>query len=345
MKKLTMCVLTLLLLTFAASNVFAVSEAAVLFLLISPNARAGGMGEAFAGLADDVSAVYWNPAGLAFQEGKQFTSMYSRWLPQFNLDDLYYLFGAYRQSIEGLGTVGLNVTYINLGEQLQVGEGGPDDVLGTFNSNEWAITLSYGTLLSENFGVGLNVRFIRSNLSSVGAGTEKGDGRANAFAVDLGFLKKNFLLNRLNLGVNISNIGPKITYVDASQADPLPTNFRLGFAFRAVEQEYNRLTFVFDVNKLLVNKHTDGTSDSVLKSFVTAWGNDNYILNAGAEYWYANLIALRAGYNFDDAGSANYLTVGAGLRYAIYQFDFGYISAGQNHPLSDTMRFSLTVGR
>lgn len=344
MKKLTTCLLALLLLTFAASNVFAVSEAAVLFLLISPNARAGGMGEAFAGVADDVSAVYWNPAGLAFQQGKQFSSMYSRWLPQFNFNDLYFLFGAYRQSIEGLGTVGVNVTYINLGEQTITDEGGPDPV-GTFNSNEFALTLSYGTLLSENFGVGLNVRFIRSNLSSVGAGTEKGDGRANAFAVDLGLLKKGFLLNRLNLGMNLSNIGPKITYVDASQADPLPTNFRLGLAYRAIEQEYNRLTFVFDVNKLIVNKHSDGTSDSVIKSMATAWGNNNYILNAGAEYWYANLIALRAGYNFDDAGEANYLTIGAGLRYAIYQFDFGYISAGQNHPLSDTMRFSLTVGK
>jgi hypothetical protein len=343
MKKLTTCVLTLLAMTFAVSNVFAVSEAGVLFLLISPNARAGGMGEAFAGIADDVSAVYWNPAGLAFQEGKQFSSMYSKWLPQFNFSDLYYLFGAYRQSIEGLGTVGVNVTYINLGEQVRTDEIGNEE--GTFNSNDFAITLSYGTLLSESFGVGVNVRFIRSNLSPEGAGTERGDGRASAFAVDLGFLKKNFLLNRLNLGLNVSNIGPRITYVDASQASPLPTNFRMGLAFRAIEQEYNRLTFVFDVNKLLVNAHSDGTSDSVLKSFVTAWGNDNYILNGGAEYWYANLIALRAGYNFDDAGEANYLTFGAGLRYSIYQFDFGYISAGQNHPLSDTMRFSLTVGR
>ncbi len=344
MKKLITSVLALLLVTFAASNVFAVSEAAVLFLLISPNARAGGMGEAFAGVADDVSAVYWNPAGLAFQQGKQFTSMYSRWLPQFNLDDLYFLFGAYRQSIEGLGTIGINVTYINLGEQIRTGES-PDDILGTFNSNEWALTLSYGTLLSENLGVGVNVRYIRSNLSDVGIGSDPNDGRANAFAVDLGVLKKNFLINRLNLGVNVSNIGPKVTYVDADQADPLPTNFRLGFAYRAVEQEFNRLTFVFDVNKLLVNKHTDGTSDSVIKAFATAWGNDNYIFNLGAEYWYANLIALRAGYNHDEAGKNKYLTVGAGLRYAIYQFDFGYISAGQNHPLQDTMRFSLTVGK
>lgn len=344
MKKYTSIITALLVLVIAVPNVFAVSEAAVLFLLITPTARSGGMGEAFVAIADDVSATYWNPAGLAFQEGKQFTSMYSKWLPQFNLDDLYYLYGAYRQSFEGLGTIGMNVTYINLGEQIITDETGPDP-LGTFNSNEWALTFSYATLLSEDFGVGLNVRYIRSNLSEVGAGAEKGDGQANAFSVDIGVLKKNLFIDRLNFGVNLSNLGDKITFVDASQADPLPTNMRVGFAYRAIDQEFNQLTFAVDMNKLLVNKHKDGTSDSVLEAVFSAWGNNDYIYNFGAEYWYAKLIALRAGYNWDDAGEANYLTLGAGLRYSIYQFDFGYISAGQDHPLSDTMRFSLTIGQ
>lgn len=354
MKRFTTCLAALLILAIAVPNVFAVSEAAVLFLLISPNARAGGMGEAFVALSDDVSASYWNPAGLAFQEGMQFTSMYSKWLPQFNLDDLYFMFGAYRQSIEGVGTVGLNITYINLGEQTITDETGPDPI-GTFNSNEWALSLSYATLLSESFGVGLNVRYIRSNLSSVGAGAEKGDGQANAFAVDIGLLKKNFFVDRLNLGLNISNIGPKITFVDASQADPLPTNFKLGFAYRVLDQEFNRLTVAVDMNKLLVSKNEDGTSDALIKAFLTAWDNDQankgIIYNFGAEYWYAELIALRAGYNWDKAGRASYLTVGAGLRYSIYQFDFGYIagdpfgSSDNKSPLTDTMRFSLTIGR
>lgn len=343
MKRFKSILTVLLVLAFAIPNVFAVSEAAVLFLLITPNARAGGMGEAFVAISDDVSASYWNPAGLAFQEGKQFTSMYSKWLPQFNLPDLYYLFGAYRQSIKGLGTIGFNVTYINLGEQNVTGENSPE-VLATFNSNEWAMVVSYATLLSENTGVGLNLRFIRSNLSSVGAGSEQGNGQANAFSIDFGILKKNFFINRLNFGLNISNIGSKITYVDASQADPLPTNFRIGFAYKIIEQEFNRLTLAVDMNKLIVNKNEDGTSDSVLKAFSTAWGNDDYILNVGGEYWYADLIALRAGYNYDRAGKVKYFTIGAGLRYAIYQFDFGYISARDN-PLSDTMRFTLTVGQ
>ena len=203
MKKLSAFVSAILSLIILVPNVFAVSEAAVLFLLITPNSRAGGMGEAFVALADDASAVYWNPAGLAFQEGKQFTGMYAKWLPQFNLDDLYYVFSGYRQSVEGLGTVGANITFINLGEQTITDETSPDP-LGTFNSNEFALTLSYATLLSESFGVGLNVRYIRSNLSEVGAGAEQGDGRASAFSVDFGVLKRHFLHERLNFGLNIS---------------------------------------------------------------------------------------------------------------------------------------------
>ncbi|MCH8873262.1 UPF0164 family protein, partial [candidate division KSB1 bacterium] len=122
MKKLSAFASAILSLLILVPNVFAVSEAAVLFLLITPNSRAGGMGEAFVALADDASAVYWNPAGLAFQEGKQFTGMYAKWLPQFNLDDLYYVFSGYRQSVEGLGTVGANITFINLGEQTITGD-------------------------------------------------------------------------------------------------------------------------------------------------------------------------------------------------------------------------------
>jgi long-subunit fatty acid transport protein len=344
MKKMSAIVTAIFLLLVIVPNVFAVSEAAVLFLLITPNSRAGGMGEAFVALADDASAVFWNPAGLAFQEGKQFTSMYAKWLPQFNLDDLYYVFAAYRHSVEGLGTVGANLTFINLGQQQVTLADSPEPV-DSFNSNEFALTLSYATLLSESFGVGLNVRYIRSNLSSVGIGSDPNTGQANAFSIDFGVLKRNFFIDRLNFGLNVSNIGPKITFVDAAQADPLPTNLRVGFAYNAVDQEFNKLTLVFDVNKLLVHKNEDGTSDSVVKAMLSSWENKDIIYNIGGEYWYANLIALRAGYNYDRAGKVKYLTLGAGLRYAAYQFDFGYISAGENHPLSDTMRFSLTIGR
>ncbi len=347
MKRFTVALASVLAIGVFASSAFAQSEAAVLFLLISPGARAAGMGEAFAAVADDATAVFWNPAGLAFQQGRQISLMHSNWLPQFG-SDLYFDFLAYRQSVEGLGTIGGNITFLNLGEQTITGEGGPEP-LGTFNSFEFALTLSYGTLLADNLGLGVNLRYIRSNLSSVGAGAEKGNGKANGYAVDLGVLYKPY--RRLAVGANLSNMGPKITYIDAAQADPLPTNLKLGFAFRLVDQKYNRLTLAADVNKLLVRRYKDGTSDPFYKAIFTSWTDEsfstelrNMIRNVGVEYVYSDLISLRAGYTYDRKGKVKYATFGAGLQYSLYRFDFGYVAAPQGHPLSDTMRFSLTIG-
>lgn len=349
MKKFVVLFLALALGAFAA-EAFAVSEAGVLFLMISPGARAAGMGEAFVAIADDATAVYWNPAGLAFQSGHEITAMHSNWLPQFN-SDLYFDFLAYRQDLEGIGVIGANVTYLNLGEQTITGENDPTP-LGTFNSYEFAITASYGTRISENMAVGLSLRYIRSSLSDVGAGSEKGSGKANAFAVDLGWLYKAGFLRGLSFGANLSNLGPKIAYIDQDQADPLPTNLRIGAAYKLLDSEFNRLTVAVDFNKLLVVRHKDGTSDSFYKALITAWSDQGVsrelkevITTIGAEYWYSNMIALRTGYHWDETGKANYATFGFGLKYSLYRFDFGYIATGdEGHPLSGTMRFSLTIG-
>jgi len=348
MKKIVALLLVLFLGTFAAES-YAVSEAGVLFLMISPGARAAGMGEAFVAIADDATAVYWNPAGLAFQAGREITVMHTNWLPQFG-SDLYYDFLAYRQNFEGVGVIGANITYLNLGEQTRTDEAGNE--LGTFNSHEFAVTVAYGTRLSENMAVGIGLRFIRSSLSDIGAGSEKGDGKANAFAVDLGWLYKAGFLRGLSFGANLSNLGPKISYIDAAQADPLPTNLKIGLAYKALDSEFNRLTFALDFNKLLVVRHKDGTSDPFYKALVTAWSDQGIdqelkevIIGVGAEYWYSNLIALRTGYHIDEEGKANYATFGFAIKYSLYRFDFGYVATGdEGHPLSGTSRFALTIG-
>jgi len=244
----------------------AVSESAVLFLQISPGARAAGMGEAFVALADDATAVYYNPAGLGFQRGKEITLMHTNWLPQLGTD-LFYEFGAYRHHFENIGTIGINVTYLNLGTQSRTDESGPDPI-GEFSSNEYAVSLTYGTQLSEKWAVGLGARFIQSNLSPFGAGSEEGDGRASAFGFDLATLYK--VSSRFSVGANLSNMGPKITYIDAAQADPLPTNLRVGFAAHAINNKYNKLTFVADVNKTMVKRYSDGTSDPFYKAIFTS---------------------------------------------------------------------------
>jgi len=364
MKKLFVTLICIFMLLFSFSQVYAVSEAAVLFLMISPGARASGMGEAFVALADDATAVFWNPAGLAFQEGRELTLMHANWLPQFG-SDLFYEFGAYRQSFEGIGTVGLNITYLNLGKQIITGEDSPEP-LGEFSSYEFAVSGTYGTKLAENWAVGLGLRYIRSALSSVGAGAEKGDGKANAFSFDVSTLYKVPFMTRLSFGMNLSNMGPKITYIDAAQADPLPTNLKIGLAYRIVDDQYNKLTVTGDMNHLLVKRNSDGTSDPWYKAIVTSpWtiveketqnlGSEdekvvgqstifNGILSTGIEYWYSNLIALRAGYYYDEPGKVKFVSFGAGIQYNLYRFDFGYVSAAEGHPLANTMRFSLTMG-
>ncbi|MBN1540880.1 PorV/PorQ family protein [candidate division KSB1 bacterium] len=361
MKKVLLALVLMAMTFLPISQAFAVSEATVLFLMIAPGARAAGMGEAFVALADDATAVYWNPAGLAFQDGMELTLMHTNWLPQFG-SDLFYEFAAITKSFEGIGVIGLNVTYLNLGKQFHTAEDSPT-VLDEFTSNEFAISASYGTLLASNWSVGLGLRFIRSNLSPFGAGEEKGDGKTSGIAFDVATLYKMPFLPRLSLGLNLSNMGPKITYSDVAQADPLPTNLKFGFAYKILDDKYNRLTVVGDMNKLMVTRHKDGTSDDFYKAiFTSPWtttesvyaGEEgdgkngkqifNGILSGGLEYWYSDLIALRTGYYWDRPGKVEFISFGAGIQYHKYRFDFGYVSADEGHPLSNTMRFSLTLG-
>jgi hypothetical protein len=146
-----------------------------------------------------------------------------------------------------------------------------------------------------------------------------------------------------------------VTYVDADQADPLPTNLRIGLGYRLLNDEYNRLQVAVDFSRLLVKRNEDGTSDPVWEAVFTSWGDGSgfqkVITSLGAEYWYGSpkLIALRIGYFYEDPnfGNRKFLTLGAGIRYDIYGFDFSYISPvgkdSENSPLGDTIRFSLLI--
>ncbi|MBD3165286.1 PorV/PorQ family protein, partial [bacterium] len=276
------------------------------------------------------------------------TLMHSNWLPQFKFNDLYYDFLSYVHQVEDWGTFGANVIFLNLGESIRTDETGRE--LGTFNSYELAVTGSYGSPITndEKMAVGVNMRFIYSNLSPVGAGSEKGTGTATSVGVDIGWLWHSPIKN-LNLGANLSNMGPKVAYIDRAQADPLPTNLKAGFAYHVINSEYNRLTFVGDVNKELVRRDADtGDPDHFYIAMFTAWGDgdliETLIYNTGLEYWYSDLIALRVGHWNDQLGNVKPTTFGASLKYNLYRFDLSYVAAGEGHPLQDTMRFSLTVG-
>ncbi len=340
----------LLMVIFAifTGNVFAQGEAAAEFLLISPGARAGGMGEANVAIANDATSVYWNPAGLGNLEGHEFQIMHTNWLPQFNLSDLYYDFACYVHSIEDVGTFGISATYLSLGEQIRTGEHGEE--LGTFNAYNMAIGASFGTKIRDNLNMGLTLKYVHLKLADSGTGEEKGKGSGSSVALDVGVLYQPEFAEKMTIGANLANMGPKVAFIDADQADPLPTNLRVGCAYRFLETRYHKLTGTIDFSKQLVVKHEDGSSDPFYKAIFTAWIDDNQrtlkrIGTAiGAEYWYNSLIALRFGHFYEDIGKRRFFTFGAGIRYSIYGFDFGYISARDKDisPLHDTMRFSLS---
>lgn len=361
MKRIIAILALAVLVIWPMNRAHAQGEAAVPFLLISPGARNGGMGEAGAALVNDATAVYWNPAGLAFQyedpevdRPREISFMHAKWLPQFNFSDLFYDYMAGRIYIEDIGMLGGSITFLNLGKNIWTDEQGNE--LGTFDSFEYAITLSYATKLKANLGIGINAKIVQSNLSDVTVGSEDRQGKATAFAVDVGMLWTpgyEFLQNRLNLGFNLSNFGPKVTYIDRAQADPMPTNLRLGLAYKAYDDGFNSLTVVYDLNRLLVVKYKDGTSDNVIKAvFYSSWVKGpiserlrRFTHSIGLEYKYGTLIALRAGYFYEDPdfGARKFATFGAGIGFNIFNIDFSYISAAEDHPLSDTMRFSIAV--
>lgn len=349
---------------------YAQGEAAVPFLLLAPDSRAGGIGESGSGLADNSAAIFWNPAGIAFLSGTEVSITHSNWLPQFNLD-LFYDYLTYRQYIEDIsGSITASITYMNFGEFVRTAEDSPDPI-GTFRSFDAALTLGYATKLSNDWGIGFNFRLIHSRLSDQPTAEEQGSGVATSVSFDIATMwrPEKFVLplidedigGKFSLGVNLSNLGPKIYYIDKSQADPIPTNFRLGFAYKIIDSEFNNLIYTLDFSKLLVSRDSSN-SDEFYEALFTAWGDEpisnelrDIVTSMGLEYWYGTpgdfLFALRAGFFYEDPdyGNRKFVTFGAGIRYDIYGFDFSYITTsvfegGENHPLSDTLRFTVLIG-
>ena len=341
-------------------------ESAVPFLLLAPDSRAGGLGESGAGLADNGAAIFWNPAGIAFLTGNEVSITHSNWLPQFNLD-LFYDYLTYRQYVESLnGSITASVTYMNFGEFIRTSADSPQPI-GTFRSFDAALTLGYATKVSNDWGLGLNFRIIHSRLSDKPTEAEQGSGVATSVSFDIATMWRpsSFAIpllgdlgNKFSVGANLSNLGPKIYYIDQSQADPIPTNFRLGFAYQLLKDEYNSLMYTFDISKLLIDKDSTGSKE-FYQAIFSSWGAKPFFksmdYSMGMEYWYGEpgdfLFALRTGFFYEDPsyGNRKFVTFGAGIRYDIYGFDFSYIttsifSGGANHPLSDTLRFSVSIG-
>lgn len=338
-------------------------------LLIAPDSRAGAMGDVGAASKPDANSIHWNAAKLSFTEKKAGLSFsYTPWLRQIVSDiKLMYLSGYYK--IDDRSTVGGSLTYFSLGSIDFFSEEGIST--GTYKPNEFAFDLAYSMKLSNNLSLSLTGRYIRSDLTQgQNVGTTQTHA-ANAAAADLGL----YYQNKLNIdlpseyafGLQISNLGTKISYSDNMESSFLPANLRLGGRYTMDFDQFNNLSLMVDLNKLLVPTppvyNEDGSIyagmdpnvgilQGAIQSFYDAPNGlkeemQEISLSVGAEYWYNKVLAVRAGYFYEakNKGARQYLTVGAGLRYNVMGLDISYListSALSNNPLKNTLRIALT---
>ena len=351
-----------------------IGGAGVVFLKIEPDSRAAGMGNAGVALADNASAMFWNPAGLGYQTGTEAGITHSNWLPEFT-SDLFYEHLVAKHHVNNWGTFGAHLTFLNLGSH--EGRDHNNISTGTFKSYDLAMGVSYGVKVSSRFAVGTSLRFIYSNLAPGQTVDFEPTKAGVSTAVDLAGLYRSrpimlgSIPTTISAGFNLANMGPKIQYSDSDQADPIPTNLRFGYAFQFELDDYNKITIANDFTKMLTHTEVDtvagiSKSDPFYKAIFSAWQPievrstafnqeeemktlsviDQLIIGTGIEYWYDDTFAIRTGYFYENPynGNRQFLTFGAGLRYNIVGVDFSYIYAlEEDHPLSETMRFSLLL--
>ena len=369
------CVILMLPMKMAAqdkANMFNPINTSVTSQTIAPDARAAGMGDVGVATDPDVVSQYWNPAKYPFTISRAGVALnYTPWLRQLVSDiDLAYLVGYYR--IGDYSAVSGSLRYFSLGEvYTNSSMTGEDDM--TINPYEMSLDVAYSLMLSEHFSISAGVRWIYSDLTY--AYTED-TSPGSAFAADISMYYQNYINLgprecQLGLGLNVSNIGSKITFGGDDNSEFIPTNLRLGASLMIPIDEYNRFTIAADANKLLVPtypKQNEGEStedytervqkdyydvssiSGIFKSFGDAPNGFKEELqeiqwSVGAEYIYNDKFALRAGYHHEseNKGNRKYFTVGAGFRMNVFSLDAGYVIAtAKSNPLDQTLRFSLS---
>ena len=320
MSRILSAVLGLLLVAGLAGTARAQSEAGAQSLLIAPGARSDGMGRAFVAVASDANAVWWNPGGMAFARGHDASFMYTQLVPDL-ADDVNYSYLSYVQHVEGWGGIGGSVGYLSYGKSQATDDFGAD--LGEFTSYEIAPTIAYGTEIVSNLGVGVSLKLVRVDLAPAFVSLDGRAGRGTTFAADIGGLLKAPMI-KSSFGAVIQNLGPNIAYIDEDQADPLGRNLKVGVAYTPVENEVHRILVAADANRFLLPGRTLA---------VDVW-------DAGAEYEFNRLLALRIGYISDPRGTIQDLTFGLGLGYHGFRFD--YASVPQSEFLARVNRFSAS---
>ena len=339
---------------------------AVPFLRISPDARAGGMGDLSVATSADAASSYFNLGKVPFNELNAGVNVtYTPWLKNL-VNDVYLASVSAFYKMDELQAISGSLRYFSLGSIQFTNENGQS--LGSRNPRELGIQAGYSRRLSDQLGIGVGLKYINSNLAS---GTYNGATYkpGSAVAADLGLYYSGHdeAGDGWAFGVALTNLGTKIGYTDnAEQKDFIPANLGLGTTYTKVIDESNKISFGLDVNKLLVptppgqnatpQQYDDYRKKSVVSSWISSLGDapdgfseelKEFQISVGAEYWYNNQFAIRAGYFHENEtkGNRRYFTAGAGLKYNVFGLNFSYLAptgSGVNqNPLSNTLRFSI----
>jgi len=344
------------------------------FLRIIPDARSAGLGDAGIGLSADPNSMFFNASKLTFAEEDLGLSVtYTPWLRALGLTDVYMAYLSGYKKIDDLSAVGVSMKYFSLGSISFTDLNG--EPLGDGRPNEFEIAGAYSRKLSEKFSVGITLKFIFSNLAAGQAIDNVEIKPATAGAADISFtyITPISLQNsdsELTIGGAISNVGTKVSYTNSVNKDFLPANLGIGAGWKIDLDQYNQITFVGDLNKLLVptpcvgdasdcensgdpnviDYKEQGVIGSIFGSFSDApngaseeFREINYSL--GVEYWYDQQFAVRAGYYAEHAtkGNRKFFSLGLGVKYNIFGLNFSYLipTSSQRNPLDNTLRFSL----
>jgi len=331
---------------------------AVPFLLISPDARSGALGDAGAALSPDANSAHWNPAKMAFLKKDMGAGISATpWLGKIINDMMiYYLSGYYKLSRQQ--TIAASMRYFDLGDITFNSASGNEPY--SFNPREISADVTFAQMLSDKFSIGITGKYIYSNMvGNYNTTTATDPNPGSSIAADIGtYYTSDIILSGSNstiaLAAVISNIGQKITYSDESRREFIPVNLRIGGAFTTELDPYNTITFVLDFNKLMVPTLAKDSQEKPLLSGMFESFSDapdgfqeeleEINIATGIEYWYDNAFAARAGYFYEsaDKGNRKFFTAGVGFRYSVMGFDFAYlIPQIQNHPLAETIRISM----
>ena len=340
------------------------------FLTIAPDSRAGAMGDVGVATKPDASSQHWNAAKYAFLPGEMgFALSYTPWLRKL-VNDINLAYLNFYKRFDDKQVLSASLLYFSLGDIIFRSDFG--DYVGQYRPNEFTLDLGYARLFTDNLSSALTLRFVRSDITGGGTVNNQEYNAGISFAADLSmYYQKDIEIDdkpsQYAWGICLSNLGTKISYTNDTEKQFIPANFRVGGRITTDLDDYNNISLAIDLNKMMVpspmrqeieNGDTLYYGKSAPNSLPLSWIQSFYdapggfkeeiheiMYSIGAEYWYRDQFAIRAGYfhEHETKGNRKYFAAGVGLRLNVFSLDFSYLipTSGRNNPLANTMRFTL----